>query len=59
MEIVGPNVKPFAVTVPVMQDLEGNLLEEPKTPQMQFKMQMPAPVPVYSIVRHAVDLSAK
>ncbi len=59
LEAVGPDLRPFAFTVPQMQDMEGNALEEPKTPQMQFFMQLPCPVPPYSILRHAVDLSAK
>lgn len=42
-----------------MEDLEGNPLEEPRKPQMQFYLQLPCPVPAYSILRKAVDLSAK
>ena len=49
----------FSVTVPVMQDADGLPLREPRTPQMVFRMQLPRPVPVMSIVRRAVDLSAK
>ncbi len=59
LEAVGPDLRPFVFHVPQMQDLEGNTLIEPKTPQMQFYMQLPCPVPPYTIVRHAVDLSAK
>ena len=59
VEVVGPDTKPFAVTVPVMRDSEGNALTEPKTPQMVFTMQLPRPVPPMSFVRHAVELSGK
>ena len=59
VEIVGPDTKPFTVTVPVMRDSEGNDLTEPKTPQMVFTMQLPRPVPPMSFVRHAVELSGK
>ena len=59
MELVGPDTRPFAMTVPMMQDLEGNALEEPRTPQMKFYMQLEKPVPPLTILRHSVDLSAK
>ena len=59
MELVGPDTRPFAMTVPMMQDLEGNALEEPRTPQMKFYMQLEKQVPPLSILRHSVDLSAK
>ena len=59
VEIVGPDLKPFEMTVPLMEDMDGRPLEEPKTPQMEFKMRLPQPVPPWSFVRHAVDLSGK
>ena len=59
LECVGPDCKPFAFTVPVMQDLDGAALDEPRTPQMQFYIQLPKPVPALSMLRKAVDLSAK
>ncbi len=59
VEIVGPDTRPFSVTVPVMQDADGLPLREPRTPQTVFRMQLPRPVPAMSIVRRAVDLSAK
>ena len=59
VEIVGPDTRPFSVTVPVMQDADGLPLREPRTPHMVFRMQLPRPVPAMSIVRRAVDLSAK
>lgn len=59
VEIVGPDVKPFSITVPMMTDVDGEALAEPKTPQMVFHMKLPQAVPAMSFVRHAVELSAK
>ena len=59
VEVVGPDTKPFTMTVPVMRDAEGGDLSEPKTPQMVFTMQLPHPVPPMSFIRHAVELSGK
>ena len=59
LEIVGPDTRPFALTAPVMYDADGAPLEEPRTPQMVFRMQLPHPVPPYSLVRHSVDLSGR
>jgi len=59
VELVGPDLRPFSMTVPEMADAEGNPLTEPKTPQMTFKMQLPKSVPPMTLVRHAVELSAK
>ena len=59
MELVGPDLKPFSFVVPLMEDADGLPLEEPRNPQMVFRMQLPQPVPAYSILRHAVDLSGK
>ena len=59
LEIVGPDLRPFTVTAPVMADLEGNALQEPRTPQMKFTMQLPKAVPALSMIRRSVDLSAK
>ena len=59
LEIVGPDLRPFALTAGVMKDMEGNELTEPRTPQMKFYMQLPKAVPALSLVRRCVDLSAK
>lgn len=59
VELVGPDTRPFAFTVPPMTDMEGNPLTEPRTPQMEFQMRLPRPVPPHSILRHAVELSGK
>ena len=59
LEVVGPDLRPFEITAPMMADAEGNPLEEPRTPQMQFTMQLPKQVPALSMIRRSVDLSAK
>ena len=59
LEVVGPDLRPFTITAGNMADLEGNALEEPKTPQMKFTMQLPKAVPALSMIRRSVDLSAK
>ena len=59
LECVGPDTRPFEVIPQGMTDLEGNPLEEPRTPQMKFYMQLPKPVPALSMLRRSVDLSAK
>ena len=59
VELVGPDLRPFSMTAPQMTDAEGQLLEEPRTPQMTFHMKLPRPVPPFTVVRHAVELSGK
>ena len=59
LEVVGPDFRPMAFTANDMTDLDGNPLSEPKTPQMKFYLQLPQQVPAFSILRRAVDLSAK
>jgi len=59
LEVVGPDLRPFSMIAETITDSDGNPLEEPRTPQMQFYMQLPKPVPPLSMIRRAVDLSAK
>ena len=59
LELVGPDTKPIAFTAPVMEDEAGEPLTEPKNPQMVFRMRLPKPVPPWSILCSARDLSAK
>ena len=59
VELVGPDLRPFSMTVPDMTDGEGQPLAEPRTPQMTFRMKLPRQVPPFTLVRHAVELSAK
>ena len=59
LEAVGPDTRPFAFWAEAMADMDGVQLEEPRTPQMKFTMQLPRQIPAYSILRKSVDLSAK
>ena len=59
LEAVGPDLRPFPFVVGEMTDGEGNPLDEPRTPQMKFTIRLPQCVPPYTILRRAVDLSAK
>ena len=59
LEAVGPDMRPFEFTVPQMKDLDQNPLDEPRKPEMPFYIQLPQAVPAFSILRKAVDLSAK
>ena len=59
LEVVGPDLRPFTITAANLADEEGNPLEEPRTPQMKFTMQLPKAVPAHSMIRRSVDLSAK
>ena len=59
LELVGPDTRPRIFTVEEMTDTEGSSLDEPRTPQMKFYLQLPCQVPDYTILRKDVDLSAK
>ena len=59
LELVGPDTRPFAFAAGEMWDAEGVALDEPKKPEMKFTIQLPKPVPAKSVIRRAVDLSAK
>lgn len=59
VEIVGPDLKPFAMTVPELRDSDGTVIPEARNPEMTFTMRLPKPVPGWSLVRRAVELSAK
>ena len=59
LEMVGPDLRPFPFTAADIRDEEGNVLEEPRHPEMKFTMQLPKQVPPMSMIRRSVDLSAK
>ena len=59
LEVVGPDLRPFPIVADNMHDTEGNPLDEPRTPQMKFTLQLPHQVPALSMIRRSVDLSAK
>ena len=51
IEVVGPDVPAFPMTAPMMRDMDGFELAQPRNPQMEFRMRLPRPVPPLSIVR--------
>ena len=51
IEIVGPDVPAFAIAAPMMRDMDGSELSEPRHPRMEFRMKLPRAVPALSIVR--------
>ena len=59
LEIVGPDLRPYAFTPAGMTDLEGQPLAEPRTPQMKFYLPLGRQVPPMSILRHSVELSGR
>lgn len=59
LEVVGPDFRPMAFEAPMMTDEVGESLREPRNPQMVFSMQLPEPVPPYSILRRQVELSGR
>ncbi len=59
LQLVGPDTRPFDFVAGGMHDSEGTPIDEPKKPQMEFTIQLPRPVPAKSVIRRAVDLSAK
>ena len=59
LEVVGPDLRPFPITAEGMAGMDGMPLEEARTPQMRFTIQLPKPVPALSMLRRSVDLSAK
>ena len=59
VEVVGPDCRPFTIRAPMMYDMDGFELSEPRTPQTLFQMKLPHPVPPLSFVRHRVELSGK
>ena len=59
LEAVGPDMPPFGFTAEIMTDGDGVPLEEPRTPQSIFFLQLPKQVPPCSILRRSVELSGK
>ena len=59
VELVGPDFKPISCPAPMMQNMDGNELAQPRNPQMLFRMRLPKQAPAFSILRHAVELSAE
>jgi putative protease len=59
LEVVGPDLRPFTIQAAGLKTEEGEDLEEPRTPQMKFYIQLHKQVPALSMLRRSVDLSAK
>ena len=59
LEMVGPDLRPFSFVAENIADIDGLPLDQPRTPQMKFTMQLPKAVPAYSMIRRSVDLSPK
>ena len=57
LELVGPEVRPQALTVEALWDGEGTSLDEVRHPQMVFQMKLPRQVPPLSLLRRQADLS--
>ena len=51
IEVVGPDVPAFPMAAPMMRDMDGFDLTEPRHPRMEFRMRLPRAVPPLSIVR--------
>ena len=51
IEVVGPGVAAFAMTAPMMGDMDGFQLAQPRHPQMEFRMKLPRQVPPLSMIR--------
>ena len=59
LEVVGPDTRPFPIIAMDIKNADDEPLDEPRTPQMIFTMQLPKQVPAHSLIRRSVDLSAK
>ena len=51
LEAVGPDLRPFSFRAPMMEDMEGTPLEEPRKPGFLFRMRLPGAVPPDTILR--------
>lgn len=57
VELVAPGLEPIAFDVPMMEDMEGLPLEEPRNPQMLFRMKLPVAVKPLALLRIQRDNS--
>ncbi|NCB64293.1 MAG: U32 family peptidase, partial [Clostridia bacterium] len=51
VELVGPGLTPVSFEVPMMEDMDGSPLEEPKKPEMEFWLKLPRYAPPMSLIR--------
>ena len=57
VELVAPGLEPIAFDVPLMEDMEGLPLEEPRNPQMRFRVKLPTAVKPLALLRIQRDNS--
>ena len=57
VELVAPGLEPIAFDVPMMEDMDGLALEEPRNPQMRFRMKLPVAVKSLALLRIQRDNS--
>ena len=57
VELVAPGLEPAAFEVPMMEDMERLPLEEPRNPQMLFRMKLPMAVQPLALLRIQRDNS--
>ena len=51
LELIAPGLEPLVFTVPMMEDLDGQPLSEPRNPQMRFRMKLPTAVEPLALLR--------
>ena len=51
LDLVGPDLRPVSFSAPMMEDMEGFPLREPRHPQMKFTIQLPCYAPPLSFLR--------
>lgn len=51
VELISPGLEPIAFRVPEMEDMDGFPLDEPRNPQMRFRMKLPRAVQPLSLLR--------
>ena len=51
LDLVGPDLRPVSFDAPLMEDMEGFPLREPRHPQMKFKIKLPCQAPPLSFLR--------
>ena len=57
LELVGPDVKPQAITAQALWASDGTSMDQVRTPQTVFRMKLPQQVPPLSLLRRQADLS--
>ena len=55
MELVGPDLRPFALEAGKLYSVEGEPLDEVRKPGTAFRMKLPRPVPPWSMLRRRTE----